>query len=474
MSKNQENTRLKNLEQKGITLIALVVTIIVLLILAGISISMLSGDNSILNQAGRARDITGQKDIEERIKLSYGAAMTNGLGDTTKEKFEKELKNEFGEDNVADLADDLSTVKINGKEYETGVSGGGGDTTPTTIAEAKSTSGGTVIALSDKDTTTLQDDLGNEVKVPKGFGIATDSGTKVEEGIVIEDVSHTETKGSQFVWVPVGEITKTDGAEITITLGRYYFDNPSNGTETPVQAQTRATYIATTESSAIDTYFFEFKDDAESRSIQNGACGNTNAKNLSGFIESAIKNGGYYIARYEAGINADKDQYAYANCSGDGTSLTYGNSSKKIEKDGSIKPLSIKGKGIWNAVTQPEAAIISRNMYTDLNSDLINSYAWDTAIAFIEKCGTNGDYANKTDGNGTLKISGNNSDEQCKICDMAGNVGEWTTETHAYIAPPCVGRGSNYKSTYEIATGRGFGDTSDAWENVGFRPLLYL
>ena len=39
---------------------------------------MLSGDNSILNQAGRARDITGQKDVEERIQLAYMAAIQMG------------------------------------------------------------------------------------------------------------------------------------------------------------------------------------------------------------------------------------------------------------------------------------------------------------------------------------------------------------------------------------------------------------
>ena len=43
---------------KGITLIALVVTIIVLLILAGISIMMLTGDNGILKRAGQAKEVT--------------------------------------------------------------------------------------------------------------------------------------------------------------------------------------------------------------------------------------------------------------------------------------------------------------------------------------------------------------------------------------------------------------------------------
>ena len=458
----------------GITLIALVITIIVLLILAGISISMLSGDNSILNQAGRARDITGQKDVEERIQIAYLGVLAEGDGKVKKSDFQTALENEFGAGKVTDLADNLSTVKIDGKEYETGVSGGGEDTKPTTIAEAKQASGETVTALSDKDTTPLEDDLGNIVKVPKGFGIAEDSGTKVEEGIVIEDVSHTDTKGSQFVWVPVGEITKTGGTKVTITIGRYKFNSPSDGTETPVQAQTGTTYTVTTASSVIDDYYYEFKDDAESQSVKSETYGNTKAKNLSGFVESAIKNGGYYIARYEAGINADKDQYAYANCSGQGTSLTYGDSSKKIEKDGSIKPLSIKGKGIWNAVTQPEAATISRNMYKDLNSDLVNSYAWDTAISFIEKCGTNSNYANKTDGNGTLKTAGNNSDEQCRISDMAGNVFEWTTETKSVTPGPFVYRGGYYNNTVRYTADRAGNFPSTSNVNFGFRPLLYL
>ena len=88
--KTNKNSK-KKINQKeiaGITLIALVITIIVLLILAGISISMLSGDNSILNQAGRARNITEQKDVEERIQLAYLASVSTGLGDVTKDKFE--------------------------------------------------------------------------------------------------------------------------------------------------------------------------------------------------------------------------------------------------------------------------------------------------------------------------------------------------------------------------------------------------
>ena len=63
------NTKLKN--NKGITLIALVITIIVLLILAGISIAMLTGNNGILTQANEAKEENIQGSEEERIKLAY-------------------------------------------------------------------------------------------------------------------------------------------------------------------------------------------------------------------------------------------------------------------------------------------------------------------------------------------------------------------------------------------------------------------
>ena len=59
----------KKSEDKGITLIALVITIIVLLILAGISISMLAGQNSILSRAGEAKTRTEEKSKEELIQL---------------------------------------------------------------------------------------------------------------------------------------------------------------------------------------------------------------------------------------------------------------------------------------------------------------------------------------------------------------------------------------------------------------------
>ena len=62
--------------QKGITLIALVITIIVLLILAGVSIAMLTGQNGILTQAQNSKTITENKSAEEKVKLAVMSART--------------------------------------------------------------------------------------------------------------------------------------------------------------------------------------------------------------------------------------------------------------------------------------------------------------------------------------------------------------------------------------------------------------
>ena len=76
---------------KGITLIALVVTIIVLLILAGISIMMLTGQNGILNRANQAKENTGTAQTEELVKFAVTSSIgTDGLIDLNQLKTEIE------------------------------------------------------------------------------------------------------------------------------------------------------------------------------------------------------------------------------------------------------------------------------------------------------------------------------------------------------------------------------------------------
>ena len=66
-----QNYKLR-MSMKGITLIALVVTIVVLLILAGVSISMLTGENGIITQAKKSKDETTLGEIKEEINVAWG------------------------------------------------------------------------------------------------------------------------------------------------------------------------------------------------------------------------------------------------------------------------------------------------------------------------------------------------------------------------------------------------------------------
>ncbi len=81
--------------QKGITLIALVITIIVLLILAGVSIAMLTGQNGILTQAQNSKTVTENKTAEEKVKLAVMGARADD-GTLTVGKLRTELANYGG------------------------------------------------------------------------------------------------------------------------------------------------------------------------------------------------------------------------------------------------------------------------------------------------------------------------------------------------------------------------------------------
>ena len=103
---------------KGITLIALVITIIVLLILAGISISMLSGNNSILNRATLAKEETAKSQDEEQEKLKQLEALSNLEGTITSEGVRIPAGFAVSEkDNENTLADGLVIKDSNGNEY---------------------------------------------------------------------------------------------------------------------------------------------------------------------------------------------------------------------------------------------------------------------------------------------------------------------------------------------------------------------
>ena len=376
-------------KDKGITLIALVITIIILLILAGISISALT-NQGLFKNAKTAQNATEKAEKEQGQRLNE-----------YEDEINKYLNNANEDEKIGLITDNIN------KE------------------------------LSKTDNTKLKDEKGNRIVVPAGFKIVNGA-TTVDKGIVIEDVTESGTKGSQFVWIPVGTITKADGTSVEINLNRYTFD--SNGIPT---AQ---------DDKIIDTYYQELEESNK---------GNTVAKSISDFKTSVLKNGGYYIGRYEARTATARN--------------AAGNDLTQITEKGT--------ENVYNYVTQLQAAQLSQNMYNNDNftSDLMNSYAWDTATVFIQNCGTNAKYSRQISLNTSLLQTGTNSltdtskiDVQCNIYDMASNILEWTTETTDSSSFPCVYRGGFYGNSDHYTSCRDGNSTSDSNVIVGFRPLLYL
>mgnify|MGYP002567808052 FL=1 len=409
-----------NLKENGITLIALIVTIVILLILAGVTLNAVFSDNGIIKRARDAQTKTDQgvqKDLEPMGEL-------------------EDLINKNSGENKEENAVKISTLV------------------------------GTVV---DKNTKAV-DAYGNKITIPKGFKVlphGTEAGSAtytysgdnipaVQDGIVIEN----ETDGNQFVWVPVGTIKNKDNTTNTITLGRYSDFTAKDGIYIPAQSAEDYTQEVLIDTTCKELCTFREGGDKTEGTL---TVKNATARDLEAFVKTSLANGGYYIARFEASGTSTRIGSKYNQ-----TVLTY--------------------------IEQTNAAKAAREMYGEVKennkliyaSDLVNSYAWDTAIIFIQTYSTNvsaNNYANQNKGgDGVEQKTGLTNDKYCNIWDMSGNIHEWTTETTNRVSNGHFGiaRGGDY-GFYDNEI---FGTTKDRRNHnfvdigsskyTGLRSILYV
>ena len=398
-------------QEKAITLIALVVTIIVLLILAGISISMLTGQNGILNRASEAKEKTGTSNVEEQRKLAQAEALMN-------------LEN-----------------------------------------------------------TTYQG-----VTILKGFAPTKIAGEdSVDKGLVI-----TDGYGNEYVWI---EVPKTEAvyknAGINITS---FTDDEYATIEEDLHTYTNVYRKGTGYS---DTWY--------------DASGDVNEKNLSDWyqnendyniakkkmLKSVYQNGGFWVGRYEAGI---EDEANIRKAKTDTVTLT---------------PITKQNMYPYNYVTRTQAKVLAEQVESgSYTSSLMFGLQWDLVLKYIEtknsaqksnltsNSTTIGNYYNNlwniTNANAKYSTDSGSSFTACpkqktsdasillttgadtsfslmNIYDIAGNVWEWTLEKTSSDSSPCAIRGGSYNvpGSNVPASYRNISDTSDSNLGIGFRLSLY-
>ena len=396
---------------------------------------MISSQDGILGKATSAKETRKKAGDEEKVKLAIQGAMINEDGTID----ETELKTELGK--LGYTIDSLpAEITINGTKYTITKNGELKENKVMKMADAQGK------VLSAMETSTVVDKYGNEIKVPAGFKITTDA-DNVTQGIVIEDVSANDntSKGNQFVWIPVGDVyttedkVKTEENTKKIELARCIFKE--NGTVDENLTKTKATDQLRISEGATDYYTEDANLDTT-------------------FVKSAKENKGYYIGRYEAGDSSTSTE-------------------RSTDVGGTLVCKS--GQQVYNYITKENSKTKSEKMYENksFKSDLINSFAWDTAIVFEQifddriKTSDTKVCSLQTSLNSSLETTGASGDKICNIYDMASNYWEWTTEAHVN-GTSCVFRG-------EISTANDGPYTSSRLQNIegaflsnSFRPILYL
>ena len=385
----------KQKKEKGITLIALVITIIVLLILAGVSIAMLTGENGILTQAQNVKNKTEEAQADEENRLNeYNNIINNYVnGGTT------------GEDTTENVQP--------GEKVET----------------------------TEKNNYT--DAEGNKATVPEGFVVSEiPEEQKISSGLVIYDIPENElesvdweaknedgaynvqTKYNQFVWIPVAEGEYEREFSYPSCYNTVLENTPEGSTFTDTGYLPEGTTVTT--------------DDAE---------GYETAER-----EAVMKYNGFYIGRYEAGV--------------EGTTV-----------------ISKQNATVYTNKKQTEFKEIAKTMYTGNNvkSAMSSGIQWDMVMKFVDgKNDAKGNPynviaydANRHNGIIVTASGKNEYDKVQNIYDLEGNYVEYVAEKNNTSKPFVYRAGSFGKNITDMASRRvSTIDLEDKY--CTFRQVLYI
>lgn len=419
------------MKNKGVTLIALAVTIVVMLILAGVTISVLNGENGIVKQAQKAKEESKIKELKEKVRIDIAGKRVENINGELRVSVLKEILDKYF-DNVPVETQITSETELKAKEeygkYEMKIS-------DIDVGEITYETSYTI----------FKDVNGEQVPIPEGYIVSENS----DENIVNKGLVVSDSRGNEYVWISC----TVDSSSNKLQYKRTEWGVEKDGTD-----NSRAIKDELTLKDIDVTYSKTDTDNGINEEISKEIVAQINAEK-----ESIKKYGGYYIGRYEVGkdnktavIKAEQEPYVNIKWS------------KAYEL--------AKGIGGGEGAT----------------TYLCSSYSWDTAINFIQNTtgknyatsiiGFNGNWKSQEvkDSSGKVikpvntaqRLNTGLTTALCNIYDMGGNVGEFTTELNPGTSETVVLRGGSV-----IGGPAGFRwDILSGYANsvCGFRATLFL
>ena len=414
-------------KERGITLIALVITIVILIILATVSINVVLGEGGLIQRAQQAKDLTEQAVLEEQEGLN---------------SLMSEMTNIMAEDQNPPTPTDPT------------------EQTPTPIGNV--TKGETF-----DETTKVSDESGDILYVPKGFGIASDSPNEIDDGIVITNEGDTK----QFVWIPVNDES----------LAKMY--NTTGGEKQLLGVETKTSIYSNFRQRSGDSYkittpgnnpsgirepdvLSSYDTDPqyhntilEYANIQ--AMADAMVEEYNTTYQSIAKYDGFYIGRYEITGNVDNPT---------------------VQKDGTV----ITDQNWYNLKKACSNVVVEGEEY-GAQSTMIYGNQWDEVCSWLKTKGYDtdsnsaswGNYSDSTGAaatnSGSKQTAGKNEAWQANnIYDLAGNCREWTQEAYDTYSRVIRGGDYNYSGSLSPVSDRGYNNPGSSNNVISSRPALYV
>ena len=458
-------------QNKGITLIALVITIIVILILAGVAISTLMGENGLINRTISAKEKTEKAGTLENIQLAVVASKTNENNAVNEYDLKDALTKAFGAEGTGYTIKGNSskgwTITVGDLKYEVSASGEVEEyvpPVPVDIATLINTANQNENPYADK-TKPVKDASSPDAQIfyiPEGFKLASEvtATTTVNDGIVVED-----GEGNQFVWVPV-PVAVWDGTQEMSTSGidlytaenpytpmatTYTYPNDSTGKTYyrgmlyEFSSGTTSTYKSgynvgtanyrepslVTENNDYYAPMSSIAGQSYDAIYANSKLGLTNAMEFGAqmqadydeMIESVATYGGFYVGRYETGIETVTENGTEKK------KIVSKNADPNINSNVTTANASQTKTNTWYGLYKEQ-----RNFATSgsVRSSMIWGSQYDAMMNWMAKTGKTVGTSNSGYNKDTI-TGASTTDVINKIYDLYGCHYEWTLEAYDTI-----------------------------------------